>query len=98
MKVRDLIKDDAPSIFTQPASPDDKQDFKHQSPETDPQWVNRIGGDKHKQAMKQFGKQLKMMQDTANMLKSLDVLDPDMQKRLDDLIAVGIKQGFLKSL
>ena len=98
MNIRDLIREEPKGgeIFTDPATPSDKDDFKIQNPEIDPDFTNRIGGDAYKKAMEKFGRSLRMLQSTHEMLQGFGQTGPDMEARIKDLIQTGIKAGYIK--
>lgn len=94
MNIRDIIKEEPkqPELFTDPASPSDKQDFKIQKPEIDTDYSNPT----FKKAQKDFGKALQMLQSTYQMLKSFGTTNPDMEAQIKDMIRNGIKAGYIK--
>lgn len=94
MNIHDIIKEDPkqPELFTDLASPRDKKDFKIQKPEVDTDYSNP----KYKKAQKDFGRTLQMLQSTYQMLKGFGQTDPDMEKKIKDLIQTGIAAGYIK--
>jgi len=83
-------------LYSEPASPDDKDNYKLQQPELDPDFTKRIGSEAHKKAQRLFTKNLMMLQSTYEMLKGFGQTDPDMEEKIKDLIDTGIKAGFIK--
>jgi hypothetical protein len=98
MNIRDIIKEEpkGAELFTNPASPSDKDNFIIQKPEDE---IITKGSDiEVKKAQKKFYKSLELLQGSAKMLKDLGMSDEKLDKKINDLITYGLEAKFIRAL